>query len=97
MLKSFKRLLLVTSLLLITLGLSGCGVRYVSRQGSQENPDTWSTVSKQKKLLSAWMTALFRWDFKLRAVKLLVMMLMWPKRFSSNMGLKLTFSQLIGQ
>lgn len=49
MLKSFKRLLLVTSLLLITLGLSGCGVRYVSRQGSQENPDTWSTVSKQKK------------------------------------------------
>lgn len=49
MLKSFKRLLLIASLLLVTIGLSGCGVRYVSRQGSQENPDTWSTVSKQKK------------------------------------------------
>ncbi|AEB73165.1 amino acid ABC transporter substrate-binding protein [Lentilactobacillus buchneri] len=51
MLKSLKRLLLITSLLLVTIGLSGCGVRYVSRQGSQENPDTWSTVSKQKRIV----------------------------------------------
>ncbi len=37
MLKSIKRLLLLTSLLLIAIGLSGCGVRYVNRQGSQRS------------------------------------------------------------
>ncbi|MSE21925.1 transporter substrate-binding domain-containing protein, partial [Lactobacillus parabuchneri] len=51
MLKSMKRLLLLTSFLLIAIGLSGCGVRYVNRQGSQEDPDTWATVSKQKKIV----------------------------------------------
>ncbi|WP_056949405.1 amino acid ABC transporter substrate-binding protein [Lentilactobacillus kisonensis] len=47
--KRLKRSSLIVALLLLMVGLSGC--RYENRQKMDTNPDTWSIVSKQKKIV----------------------------------------------
>ncbi|GHP12607.1 amino acid ABC transporter substrate-binding protein [Lentilactobacillus fungorum] len=47
--KFLKRSPLIIMLMLVMLGLSGC--RYENRQKMNTNPDTWSIVNKQKKIV----------------------------------------------
>lgn len=47
--KFLKRCLFVIVTLLLMIGLSGC--RFESRHKLETNPDTWSIVSKQKKIV----------------------------------------------
>ncbi len=93
MLKSIKRLLLLTSLLLIAIGLSGCGVRYVNRQGSQD-PDTWATVSKQKKIVVGLDDSFVPMGFQTKSGKIVGYDVDLAKAVFKQYGIKVDFQPI---